>query len=219
MKWCQFTAGNGCEGPQPSSDHRSHQPMPLPADPLEGVRSVGAVKWCQSTAGNGCEGPQPPSRPPSPPNPILSPPSPLRRPPPRPPLVSFFFQTYAFPRDSPGGPPRRCPDEMVSICGRQRLRGTAALQRSSFSPTHAIAGRSTGGRPLRRRREMVSIYGRQRLRGPAAPQPSTFATQPNPFPPLPSQATPPPAPPRFFFFPNIRLPPRFPWWPSTPLSR
>jgi hypothetical protein len=34
----------------------------LPADPLEGVRSVGAVKWCWFAAGHGCEGPQP-SRP------------------------------------------------------------------------------------------------------------------------------------------------------------
>jgi len=31
----------------------------LLTDPLEGVRSVGAVKRCQFTAGNGCEGPQP----------------------------------------------------------------------------------------------------------------------------------------------------------------
>jgi len=45
----------------PPGPHRSSLPRPdgpLPADSLEGARSVGAVEWCQFTAGNGCEGPQ-----------------------------------------------------------------------------------------------------------------------------------------------------------------
>jgi hypothetical protein len=49
----------------PPGRHRSSLPRPhgpLPADSLEGVRSVGAVECYQFTAGNGCEGPQP-SRP------------------------------------------------------------------------------------------------------------------------------------------------------------
>jgi len=69
--------------------------------------------------------------------------------------------------------PRR--REMVSVYGRQRLRGTAALQAATDHRCHqrmVIAGRSPGGRPLRRRREMVSVYGRQRLRGTAALQAS-----------------------------------------------
>ena len=45
--------------------------------------------------------------------------------------------------------------EMMVVYGRQRLRGTAALQVSCDHRCHqlvAIAGRSAGGRPLRRRR-------------------------------------------------------------------
>jgi hypothetical protein len=59
---------------------------------------------------------------------------------------------------SPGGRPLRRRREMVSIYGRQRLRGTAALQASTEHRSHerkAIAGRFPGGRPLRRHRETV----------------------------------------------------------------
>ena len=61
----------------------------------------------------------------------------------------------------------------VSIYGRPRLRGTAALQASA---DHRCRNRMDhcrpipGGRPLRRRREMMLIFGRPRLRGTAALQ-------------------------------------------------
>jgi hypothetical protein len=63
----------------------------------------------------------------------------------------------------------------VLIYGRQRLRGTAALQASVEHRCHkrmALIGRfpGAGGRPLRRPREMMSIFGRQRLRGTASPR-------------------------------------------------
>jgi len=75
----------------------------------------------------------------------------------------------------PGGRPLRRRRERVLIYGRQRLRGTAALQASRDHRCRhrmAIAGRFPGGRPLRRRREMLPIYGRQRLRGTAAKPPA-----------------------------------------------
>jgi len=62
---------------------------------------------------------------------------------------------------------------MVLIYGRQRLRGTVALQASigyCCRDRMAIAGIFPGGRPLRRRRDMVLIYGRQRLRETVALQ-------------------------------------------------
>jgi hypothetical protein len=62
VKRCQFSAGHGCEGPQPSRPLPiivATAGRPLLADPLEGVRSVGAVKRCQFSSGHGCEGPQP----------------------------------------------------------------------------------------------------------------------------------------------------------------
>jgi hypothetical protein len=56
VKWCPFTAGHGCEGPQPSRPQSiivATNEWSLLAD-LLGVRSLGAVKWCPFTAGNGC---------------------------------------------------------------------------------------------------------------------------------------------------------------------
>ena len=46
VKWCQFTAGNGCEGPQPSRPQSTIVAMNgwAIADDSLGVRSVGAVK-------------------------------------------------------------------------------------------------------------------------------------------------------------------------------
>ena len=47
VKWCQFTAGHGCEGPQPARPAPMIVAMnewPSLAEALEGVRSVGAVK-------------------------------------------------------------------------------------------------------------------------------------------------------------------------------
>jgi hypothetical protein len=60
-KRCQFSAGNGCEGPQPSRPPPisvATNEWPWLADSLQGVRSVGAVQRCLFSAGNGCEGPQ-----------------------------------------------------------------------------------------------------------------------------------------------------------------
>ncbi|HEX7193809.1 MAG TPA: hypothetical protein VF207_02475, partial [Chthoniobacterales bacterium] len=48
VKGCQFTAGNGCEGPQPSTDHRCRQRMAI-ARRFPGGPLVGAVKCCQFT--------------------------------------------------------------------------------------------------------------------------------------------------------------------------
>ena len=55
-----LSATGGCEGPQPSKPPPNLAATaggPLLADPLEGVRSVGAVKWCQIYGRNGSEGP------------------------------------------------------------------------------------------------------------------------------------------------------------------
>jgi hypothetical protein len=78
----------------------------LLADPLEGVRSVGAVKRCQFSAGNGCEGPQA--------------------------VHAATGQRCHDPKGiagrSPGGRPLRRRRETLPIFGRSRLRGTAALR-------------------------------------------------------------------------------------------
>jgi hypothetical protein len=57
----------------------------------------------------------------------------------------------------------------VLIYGRQRLRGTAALQASIDHRCHkrmALIGRFPGGRPLRRRRERVLISANRGCEGP-----------------------------------------------------
>jgi hypothetical protein len=56
---CQFSAGNGCEGPQPSRPPPiilATNEWPWPADSLEGVRSVDAVKRLSISAHRGCQG-------------------------------------------------------------------------------------------------------------------------------------------------------------------
>ncbi len=68
---------------------------------------------------------------------------------------------------SPGGRPLRRRRERVLIYGRQRLRGTVALQASiehRCRDRMAIAGRS----PLRRRPRNNAVSGSQQLRGIAA---------------------------------------------------
>src|SRR4029077_17427289 len=121
VKRCLFTAGNGCEGPQPSRPTPiivATNESPLLADSLEGVRSVGAVKWCLFTAGNGCEGPQP-----SRPSPVI-----------------VATNGGAIAGRFPGGRSLRRRRETVLIYGRQRLRGTAALQAATDHRCHERMG-------------------------------------------------------------------------------
>jgi hypothetical protein len=111
VQWCQFTAGSGCEGPQPSKLPPiivATTRWPLLAESLADVRSVGAVQCCQFTAGNGCEGPQ-----------VLQ--APHRSSLPRP-DGHLLAESLAGIR-SVGAV------QLVSIYGRQLLRGTAALQK------------------------------------------------------------------------------------------
>src|SRR6266481_1562423 len=139
VKWCPFTAGNGCEGPQPSRSLPiivATNEWSLLADSLEGARSLGAVKWCPFTAGNGCEGPQS-SRSQS---------------------IIVATNEWSLLADSWASLRRR--REMVSVYGRQRLRGTAALQIATDHRCHqrmVIAGRLLEGVRSPGRREMVLI--------------------------------------------------------------
>src|SRR5260370_17822159 len=123
----------------------------LLADPLEGVRSVGAVENDANLR------PATAARDRSPPGRHRS-----SLPPPH---------GHCWPIPWRASAPS-APWKMMPIYGRQRLRGTASLQAATDHPCHhrtAIAGRSPAGRPLRRRREMMPIYGRQRL--PRNPSP------------------------------------------------
>jgi len=117
----QFTAANGCEGPQPS------RPPPIivatngwamagrfpGGRPLRRRRETGV----QFTAANGCEGPQP-SRPP----------------------IIVATNGWAMAGRFPGGHPLCRRRDTMPIFGRQRLRGTAALQTATDQRRHKRLG-------------------------------------------------------------------------------